>query len=310
MPHVALLIAASPTPAFYSQVAALNVALCKLPWSTWEPSVHLYLGGSPDPIAYEKWRPYLRDVQINWTSAACFARDGDWAQSDDVFRHPPSHADVLMAVDADTFPVNGLERVLDEVVATQSVAGVIAHYPNVQQQTDATVKDAWTRMATGLIDLPVETPFFHTLVNQDRAREEREAPFYLNFGVVFIAGEVFDRIAGGYLAMRPQLMERMPYPDFSGQVALTLALTAARVRTWELPMRYNFPNDPIAEQMYPGELANVVVFHYLRTTQFDRHRIFASAEEYSKFLALELSGADSSFQQSVKSILGASYPFA
>jgi hypothetical protein len=62
--------------------------------------------------------------------------------------------------------------------------------------------------------------------------------------------------------------------------------------------------------MYPEELANVVIFHYLRTTQFDRHRIFASAEEYSKFLALNLSGVDCLFQESVKSILGASYPFA
>ena len=48
-------------------------------------------------------------------------------------------------------------------------------------------------------------------------------------------------------------------------------------------MRYNFPNDPIAERMYPDDLANVVVYHYLRTAAFNRHEIFVDAADTPGF---------------------------
>ena len=106
------------------------------------------------------------------------------------------------------------------------------------------------------------------------------------------------------------IMRRMFQPDFSGQVALTLAIAAAGARTAALPMRYNFPNDPIAEMMYPEEQNHVAVFHYLRTERFDRHKIFTTAEQYSRFLALPLAGAELAFQRSVLRILGSDYPFS
>ena len=70
------------------------------------------------------------------------------------------------------------------------------------------------------------------------------------------------------------------------------------------------PTDPLAEKRYPEEMSHVVVFHYLRTENFDRHKIFTSAEEYAHFMALRLTGADGSFQRSVKRIMGPDYPFA
>src|SRR4051794_30166648 len=108
MPRVALLIAASPTPAFYSQIAVLSRALQKLPWSRWEPSLHVFMGGDCDADALVKWRPYLEAVDITWASTARFRQHGDWAQSDDVFRLAPRNPDVLLAMDADTLPVKSL----------------------------------------------------------------------------------------------------------------------------------------------------------------------------------------------------------
>src|SRR5262249_29286908 len=150
--------------------------------------------------------------------------------------------------------------------------------------------------------------YSHTLMPHDSPAEYRETPFYPNFGVVLFPRTVFDAVAHQYLAIRPALMDRVPAPDFSGQAALTLATPGAGVQTWAMPMRYNFPNDPVAEKMYPVELENVVIFHYLRTASFDRHEIFSSAEHYSRFLALPLTGVDLSFQRAVKSILGGDYP--
>jgi hypothetical protein len=74
-------------------------------------------------------------------------------------------------------------------------------------------------------------------------------------------------------------------------------------------MRYNFPNDPLAEQLHPRELEKVVAFHYLRTDQFDRHAIFATAESYSRFFSLPLSGVNEAFRKAVETMFGADYPF-
>jgi len=102
----------------------------------------------------------------------------------------------------------------------------------------------------------------------------------------------------------------MSSPDFSGQVALTLAIADTGVRTGALPMRYNFPNDGSPEQLYPEELKQVAIVHYLRTTLFDRHEIFASPDAYASFLRLELSGANQVFRDAVEATLGTVYPFS
>ena len=74
-------------------------------------------------------------------------------------------------------------------------------------------------------------------------------------------------------------------------------------------MRYNFPNDPVAETMYPGELQELAIVHYLRTTHFDRHEIFATPDAYSAFLQQPLSGASQVFRDAVSLRLGQQYPF-
>lgn len=306
---VAILIAASPTRSFYSQVAVLSVALRKLSWSRWHPSVHMYVGGELDIHAYAEWHPHLRDVEISWVSDARFSRDGDWAQSDDVFRFAPLDADVLVAMDADTLPVVELEDLLDCVHDSGCIAGVIAHYP-FPLFPDVSLKEAWEQIARGLTGVRLDFGFAHTLVPAAAPAEQRRTPFYLNFGVVLFPRACFEAVASHYLAIRPTLMMRMADPDFSGQAALTLAIAAAGVPTWALPMRFNFPNDPRAEEIYPEELADVAIFHYLRTSLFDRREIFTSAELYAAFLDLPLTGVNALFRQAVRRILGPDYPFA
>ena len=64
MKHVAILIPASPVPAFFSQIAAFSLALKNLRWSRWRPSLHVVMGGEVDHRALQKWLPYLDDVAI------------------------------------------------------------------------------------------------------------------------------------------------------------------------------------------------------------------------------------------------------
>lgn len=316
MPRVAFLIAASPNDAFYSQIAALSAALRRLNWVRWLPSVHVFVGGNriSDPIA--KWRGYLEEIEINWTPTWRHDREGDWAQSDDVFRCAPPAADVLVALDADTFPIRTLEPMIEKVHELSSVAGLVAHYPTMLPLDDQpaggpppSLRRAWEQLADGLIRAPLDFAFTHTLVATDRPTEERFTPYYLNFGMVAFPRADFDRIARLYLELRPRVEARLANGDFSGQAALALAIAEAGCRTWALPIRYNFPNDPVAENMYPDELSQVVLLHYLRTAVIDRHRIFATADDFRAFVSRPLEGANRVLQDAVIATFGRDYPF-
>jgi hypothetical protein len=324
MRSVAFLIAASPNDAFYSQIAALRAGLRALTWSHWRWSLHVFVGGDRRQDTVVDWRPYLQDVQIAWTSAARFALEGDWAQSDDAFRFAPLDADVLVALDADTFPIASLESLLNRVHDTESVAGVIAHYPTVldfdfdttsntfsvrHRGGPSSLREAWSRLAEGVTARPLDFAYTHSLMGPEQPAGLRVTPFYVNFGVVAFARTAFDAVAPRYLEMRQRVMTRMDDGDFSGQVALTLAITDAGVRTWALPMRFNFPNDALAESMYPGELQRLAIVHYLRTNEFDRHEVFTRPEAYSALLQQPLSGAGLAFRDAVRATLGRHYPF-
>jgi hypothetical protein len=123
MKKVAILIPASPNPAFFSQIAAFTLALSKLDWSRWDPTVYVFLGGEPDFDALQAWRPYLRDTMMTFVSASLSdAHRFYYAQIDSVFRCAPTDADVLIRMDADTLVVRNFEDLLDYVVDTNSVA--------------------------------------------------------------------------------------------------------------------------------------------------------------------------------------------
>jgi hypothetical protein len=310
MPKVAFLIPASPTRSFLSQIAAFNTALSRLTWSRWQPSVLVCMGSGPDSRAVDEWRPHLRDVTIIFAPIShSESIPFFYAQIDGLFRWAPNDADVLVRMDADTLPIGDFEDVLDHVVDTASIAGVMAHFA-FPARPGMSSREAWLRAADGLIGAPLDFRYSYSLTDVNAPEENRIAPFYLNDGVVFFPKSLFREFAERYLNLRPKLMDRLAYPYFSGQVALTLAVTEMGARTSALPMRYNFPNDELATRRFPEELENVKIFHYLRTDKFDRQLIFADAGNYQSFLNAPLTGSNKVFQQTVKRRIGPEFPFA
>ena len=309
MKKVAILIPASPNPAFFSQIAASALALSRLNWRCWEPTVYAFLGGEPDFDALEAWRPYLRDTMVTFVPASLSdAHRFCYAQIDSLFRCAPIDADVLIRMDADTLVVRNFEDLLDFVVDTNSVAGVTAHFP-FPTWPGVTPRQSWMGLSYLLTGRSIGFEHAYSLPPTDSSQDAWTTPFYMNDGVVVFAGSVFADVVAHYLRLRPNLMDRLPDPYFSGQIALALAIAQAGVRSCALPMRYNFPNDELAEARYPEELDDVCIFHYLRTHAFDRHKIFASASAYHEFLELPLTGSNKVFQSCVATLIGSEYPF-
>ena len=148
MPDVQILIPASPVTAFFSQIAAFSWALKSLRWSRWRPMLRVVMGGEVDTEALDRWLPFLSDVEIMLLSRAQSLREGIWAQYDTLYQLASKDADVILRMDADTLPVADFEDVLDEVVESGGIAGVIEHYPFSTPAGLARSED-WQRLATG-----------------------------------------------------------------------------------------------------------------------------------------------------------------
>jgi hypothetical protein len=304
MKHVAILIPASPVPAFFSQIAAFSLALKSLRWSRWRPSLHVVMGGDVDAQALERWLPFLGDVEIVLLSRNQSLREGIWAQYDSLYTMASKDADVVLRIDADTLPVGDFEDVLDRVVEIGGIAGVIEHHPFSKPIGLARSED-WQKLASDVIGKPLDLSFRYTLL----PNPEWPAPFYLNDGAVFCSGRIFPELSEAYLRLRPQLVHRLGVSYFAGQVGFALAVAELDAPTWALPVRYNFPNDQRAVSLHQDELSQVVIFHYLRTERYDRHKIFTDEREYQRFIDLRLTGVDAVFQQKVREIFGSDYPF-
>ncbi len=308
MPRVEFIVPGSPNPGFLSQIAVLKTSILSRPWQRWSPSVRCILGGPADWPAMQRWLPQLADVDVEILSADRFRDAGYLAQAERRLAVGAAGVDVVVLLDADTLLIGSLEDVLDEVLRENAVAGVMAHYGFPVPGGNATVRD-WAALARGLLTEPIRFDHRYSLTAHAAPAQARRSPFYVNAGMILIAGPVLGDLNSAYARLRPRVTPRLFAPYYAGQVALALAVEERRLNTLALPMRYNFPNDPRAEARLPEELGNVVLLHYLRTDRFDRQEIFTDAGRYAAFLDLPLLGSNLTFQNAVRALLGSSYPF-
>lgn len=307
---VTFLVAASPTEGFMSQIAAFDLALKRLNWERWQPTMLVCFGAGLDRnayAAYARWRPYLQDVTI------VFAPESQpneyWHnQMDGIYRWAPADADVLVRVDADTLPLRNLEPVLDLILERSAIGGSMAHggFPKAPGVSN---HEAWLAVAEGFLSEPLRFDYRYTLFVADLPEQECATPYYLNDGCVFFARKYLDRFVPLYLETRPKIMKRLHEPWWACQVALALSVARIDLPAIELPLRYNFPNDEIAAKMYPAEMRNATIEHYLRTNEFDRQNIFRSAACYADFLSKPLNAPNEAFRTAVLNLFGKTYPF-
>lgn len=306
--RVEFLVAGSPTHAFLSQIAALKLSILARRWDRWQPEIRCFLGGPVDWNAMQRWAPHLDGVDIELLAMSRFAEEGLFAQIERRMDAASRNVGIHVLLDADTWIVGDLEDLLRNLGDLPCVAGCIAHYGFPTESGHARVDD-WNTLASEVVGRSLRFDHEYALIEGDAPESERKTPFYVNAGAVFITERALTKIYRAYLPIRKILGRRLANPYFSGQVALALSVAATNTSSIALPMRFNFPNDERAASLFPDEVADVRIVHYLRTDHFDRHAIFSGEANYLAFLDLDLTGIDRLFQQSVRRTLGEAYPF-
>ncbi|MFH1793023.1 MAG: hypothetical protein ABIK36_18275 [Pseudomonadota bacterium] len=306
--RVEFLVAGSPTHAFLSQIAALKLSILARRWDRWQPEIRCFLGGPVDWNAMQRWAPHLDGVDIELLAMSRFAEEGLFAQIERRMDAASRNVGIHVLLDADTWIVGDLEDLLRNLGDLPCVAGCIAHYGFPTESGHASVED-WNILGGEVIGRSLRFDHEYALIDRDAPESERKTPFYANAGAVFITERALTKIYRAYLPIRKTLSRRLANPYFSGQVALALSVAATNTSSIALPMRFNLPNDERAASLYPDEVDDVRIVHYLRTDHFDRHAIFASEANYLAFIDLDLTGIDRLFQHSVRQTLGEAYPF-
>jgi hypothetical protein len=250
-----------------------------------------------DPRSLLPWSERL-GVQWVWVERDDFAK---WrgtahpyiATMMERFR-PPFTGDSVLMLDADVVAV----RPFDEVLGAPGdcIRGVMAHGSPFQLSHAET----WTKLFT---DYRTRVPAFshqHSgwgAMFYDDAN--RFSPYYLNTGVLFGTRGVYETLYEPYLNALAFVREAMDSYFFE-QIALTLALYRSRVPFEELPLRFNFPNQPEFEAVAPAELADVRLLHFLRTCVIDRDKDFAGASAVRRLVTrADLSGSNELFRSTI-----------
>ncbi|AXS41419.1 hypothetical protein [Breoghania sp. L-A4] len=301
-------IPASPTPEFCAQIAFFRMSLDHLGGIYKKARLIAVFGDTETGSLPEAWLPHLDTVEIVWADPAEVAKIGAIAQGELRLQVFSEDADVACLCDADTVLMRPIPEILDAMASEGAVLGTIAHGTPFRGRSSV---EAWDEVATRLLDAPIPLDHRHTLVDPDNAAQSPRArcPFYVNQGVLFGPPALFKALLPRVRELRQALLEHYGEPFFAGQVAFALTVHDTGAPHRELPLRYNFPNDPLAERLHADELKDIAFLHYLRLNEFDRSRIFTTETEFNRFLRLPLTGSNLLFQRHVLEVTGGSYPW-
>jgi hypothetical protein len=305
-------VCGSPNAAFYSQAAMFRLALDSFGGDFARARLVLCIGALDRPALPARWEPHFRNIDVQWASRESFLEHGDGSYH--VYNLLDPGADLSFVCDADTLPLRPLPAdFLASLVAEPAIAGVLAH--RMPPRFDARgndlrhldVRGFWKHLGREVVG--AEPDVCHEMTLPLVATDAPDpCPFYLNYGFIASTPALLRGLHQHLDVVQPRIRAVLDN-DFYMQLGIPMAVLRGALPTRTLPMRYNFPNDPLADARYPDELAQVVVMHYLRTERFDRHRIFATAQDFNAFLALRLEGSNAVFQAFVRALTGGRYPF-
>jgi hypothetical protein len=296
------IIPASPNDAFFSQIALYRLALDSLGGIYRDARLVAVFGDTQIVPLPKKWAPYFARIDIEWPDCAAFREISYHAQGARRFEVYRPDADLVVLCDADTLLLRPFPELVEGLTREPALAGVIANEHVPWQGSSGDPAADWQTISQAILGRRIDLDFHYLL---DAAKP---CPFYVNAGFTIAPPHIFTKFYARFQQLKPQVHDYIG-SYFSSQIAYALAVADLQLPVLALPRRYNFANYPDADDRYPEELENIIVFHYFSVEFFNRHRIFTTAARFNKFLSLELTGCNKIFQDHVRRLTGEEYPF-
>jgi hypothetical protein len=300
------IIPASLTDGFCGQIAFFRASLNALgpPYS--DARLVAVFGDPPAPELPPRWRRHFEGIEVEWVYNStrkvpeCYA--GQHWRRYEVFR---PDCDLVVLCDADVAQLRPMDALARTLIEESAIGGVIAHYHFPRPGREKNPVADWAELGLKIMGAPLNLTYPYALAPPG---SPAQAPFYVNYGVVMGTPHAMTALYRCQRAISDEISGFVT-PYFAPQVSVALACIKAGLACTALPMRYNYPNDPIADELYPGQMEQIIFLHYLRRDSLNRAQIFANREAFDAFMAATLDGSNEIFRHHVAHVTGAVYPF-
>jgi hypothetical protein len=306
------LMCGNMTDAFLSQAAIFRMKLDSLGGDYGKARLVMCVGAPERVSLPRRWVPWFERIELCFADTEHYARVGDHAQGHRLYEVLDPSADLAVICDADSLLLRPLpEDFLNAMRTSPAVCGCLAHFPpplidgaGQCLPEPASHSEMWGAMSDRVLGRPIRMSERYTL-----QRDPDPCPFYINHA--FLAGTpaLLAELYEHFRAVLPQVRAVLDN-DFYDQLGVAFAVERGGLPYRALPLRFNFPNDPLAEELHPDEADNIVHFHYLRTDKFDRHKIFADPAAFANFMQIPFEGSNAVFRDEIRALTGGTYPFA
>lgn len=302
----------SPTPSFFRRIHFLAASLRDLGGALADHEIVVSVGGG-QPENYYRTQPWSNRYPLIWrpVDPEAYARLGYRATNRDRAAHL-ARGTFVMVVDADVIFLNDFSPLIDDLRADPAIVGVMAHTSPFINPPDltpdfahraavaATDEDLWQMLAQHHgAPLPALDQVYSGWGATAKDPAHRLAPAYFNGGMVLGPAAMMEAMFAGYAAAE-SAVDAVMTSYFRPQIARTLSCLKAGLPCRSLPLRYNFPNDPLFERLAPAEAEAASILHYLRTAVVHRDDDFRDRESVERLVARrDLSGSNERLRQRI-----------
>jgi len=301
------LIPASLTDGFCGQVAFFRMSLDALgpPYS--DARLVVVFGDPPTEELPPHWRRHFDRIGVEWAynpdqvSRENYARQ-HWRRFE-IFR---PDCDLVVMCDADVAQLRPMDGLARQLIDEAAIGGVIAHYHFSWPGREKIPEVDWPELSQKVLGTTsIDLPYRYTLLPPD---SPPQAPFYINYGVLMAPPDVLSALYQSEMQIIDKVAQNVGR-YWAPQISVALSCARVGLTCKSLPMRYNFPNDPTADGLYPEEMQNIIFMHYLRERHFNRNKIFADSQAFDAFMTAELYGSNEIFRHHVTRLTGGTFPF-
>lgn len=248
----------------------------------------------------ESWsnKPWIRDlgIEVRWVPQERYKEWIYYATAVERFCYR-FEADMVLMLDADIVIRRPLDELIDGCYEAREFRGLIPHVSPFRGE--GSWQELYDAAGLGKVEAIHEHTGWGYMLTDEALRY---CPAYFNLGVLCAPADVMASV-GSVIYEMMGVCEGVFKTAYKCQIAAGLAVTKQKVPYSPLPMRFNYPNQPLIEALHQGELEHAAIVHYLASHQGIYKETFDSAESIEAVLKrTDLRNANEQLRQVLRTI--------
>lgn len=302
--------AISPLDFFFNRIHFIALSIRSLGGICATAPIRVAVGADEQPHDLHARLPWSRPLGIEWgwIDRSDFVA---WKDSANPYLAtiaarfmPPFTARHVLVLDPDVIPIAPFNDLVAKIESSPAVLGVIAHHSPFWSKDPGSHRRIWNLLysAAGLGEPRFELQHSAWGI-YDQVEERRLSPPYFNSGMILAPSDMLTPLWPHYVEGLRVIAESLN-TYFYDQIGFTLALAKSGVPYRSLPLRFNFPNEPVFDVKLAQELSDVRFLHVMRTEIVHRDESFKTLDTVAHLVSRkDLTGSNEAFRRKIAQLL-------